>query len=659
MPRAALHFVALLAVSASLAALGCAGSLVVDPGSDGPGSTGPDSVGDVTVPGSGGGSQPPLVDTLRARVRNESDSRADVTIRFLRDGVVVHLAFVRVPAETSTTVVTAESAEEVELFGVDGRGRVLPAALYVYGVDFDGTKPAEYVVEGLRPADPEPETPVPDPVGPISLSMLEPVEDVSLRAGSLLLIRWDDANASASATVQIRLEADSATASARVVPLGPAIGAALDGLNDQLMAVVQDVPEGTYRVVGRLDDGNRSVSAAAPGLVRVIPSPMNEAPSIRIKEVTAGDDGVRNGDAITVSWEDADADDNATVTFRLEAPSAAGIARAFSVGPPIAEDPDGPTADSARLVLIDVLPGLYDLVAAIDDGELAGEDRAERVVRVLPARDNEAPQLLLLEPQSDLVLEAGMGFLARWVDADANDNARISLHLDSGLNGAGLGSEVLVMQEGISEDPDGADDQRYLTIPHGTRPGVYRLAGIIEDGAVEVVTHAPGLIRVEVPVVVTPPEDPPDVDPDPGPEPGPGPDPDPGPDPEPDPELPFAIVPMTLSPGVGAADSAELAVEVVQAPAPRIDASRVRLTNTAYGGEVAVAIVAVSWRIAPDGSLIVAVPLAEMPRDARPSEFDVTIDFADGGLVVSTLQSQDPVDLAALDLRSVTPTAPN
>jgi hypothetical protein len=120
--------------------------------------------------------------------------------------------------------------------------------------------------------------------------------------------------------------------------------------------------------------------------------------------------------------------------------------------------------------------------------------------------------------------------------------------------------------------------------------------------------------------------------------------------------LPFAIVPMTLSPGVGAADSAELAVEVVQAPAPRIDASRVRLTNTAYGGEVAVAIVAVSWRIAPDGSLIVAVPLAEMPRDARPS---VTIDFADGGLVVSTLQSQDPVDLAALDLRSVTPTAPN
>ena len=71
------------------------------------------SVADVSTDGTGmapSGFPLPGNDAARARVRNESGARVDVTLRFLRDDAVVHLAFVRVPAQTETMPASLSSA---------------------------------------------------------------------------------------------------------------------------------------------------------------------------------------------------------------------------------------------------------------------------------------------------------------------------------------------------------------------------------------------------------------------------------------------------------------------------------------------------------------------------------------------------------------------
>ena len=120
--------------------------------------------GDLTTPGS----VFPVIDAIRARVRNESSARADVTMRFIREDSIVHLAFVRVLPATITTVASPEAAEVVELSGLDDRGRALSGATFVFGVDFDETAPAEYTVfdDGVVVL-PTPEPPSESPSGQI------------------------------------------------------------------------------------------------------------------------------------------------------------------------------------------------------------------------------------------------------------------------------------------------------------------------------------------------------------------------------------------------------------------------------------------------------------------------------------------------------------
>ena len=84
------------------------------------------------------------------------------------------------------------------------------------------------------------------------------------------------------------------------------------------------------------------------------------------------------------------------------------------------------------LTLTDVLPGLFDLVGRISDGELEGVARVERVVRVLPEPENDPPMLVLTQPAAGVEVEIGPGdsFLVAWEDSDADHNARISILLD-------------------------------------------------------------------------------------------------------------------------------------------------------------------------------------------------------------------------------------
>ncbi len=442
--------------------------------------------------------QPSDSGSFRARVRNESTFRADVTLRFIRDSITVHLAFIRVLPKTVTTVTSPEPAAMVEVSGTDDGGRALPASALPFEVQTGGIQMVEYVV-GASPT-PSPPTDPPDdrpvPVNPPIIELLEPTQNLSVRLGGSFDAQWRDASEVSSTVVRIGLRNALAADDSAFLPLGPAVGAALDGLNDRLSVVVQAVEPGLYDVVAEIDDGTRQTTSVAPGRVEITRDPGNTAPILSILSPTSMVER-RAGELLSVQWSDDDADDNATISFAL-VPTDSGAAGtgSFAIGPALAEDPDGGSADRAVLVLADVLPGLYDLVGTITDGELSGTARAAGAVRIQPAPGNDIPTLTLLAPFVETTVEAEGAFLVRWLDSDENDNARISLLLDPDVSSVALNGNEVLLAASLGEDLDGSGDEITLGVPAGVPSGDYAVVGLITDGVSEIVTRAPGIVFV-------------------------------------------------------------------------------------------------------------------------------------------------------------------
>jgi len=424
-----------------------------------------------------------------ARVRNESAFRADVTLQFIEDSAVSHLAFVRVLPESTTMVTGPTMVDVLELSGASERGVALPEATFFYGVDFSETTPAEYLIPADLDAGPDPDPP--------TLTMLEPSSDITVALGGWLLTTWEDEAPTAGTTVRVGLRtADDPNAD--VVFLGPAVGAVLDGINDQVSVVVEGVTPGFYEVVGQIDDGTNRVESMSPGRVQVVNADDNIAPLLMILEPD-GTVELINGDSLLLVWQDEDPDDNATIVFSLEVnnPNTVGVGP-YTIGPSLAEDPDGPSGDSITVTIDDVLPGLYDLVGRIDDGELVGTHRVLRAVRVLADPQNDTPQLTLVEPATDVTVAPGGSFTVRWTDSDENDNASISLFFDPDLTSGTLDGDEVLLVSALQEDNDGAGDRITLRVPTGVPKGSYRIAGLITDGVVEVATWAPGRLHLGV-----------------------------------------------------------------------------------------------------------------------------------------------------------------
>ena len=476
--------------------------------SDNSAGTGDPSVGDVTIPGGsspepdGGGSAPDL-DTVRARIRNESPVRADVTLRFIQDENVVHLAFVRVLPETVTTVGSPSMANVVEIFGVDSQGRALPSATRTFGLDFDTLRPAEYLVQASPtptdpgPVDEPPDRPVPPEAAPPVIVLTQPSRDVDVTLGSTFQVAWTDDGGAPGTVIQIVLRSQEALG--EEVTISPAIGAALDGLNDEFEAILQGVSPGDYQVVARMIDGDRTDESVAPGIVVAKADPDNAGPSLVIRVPTANVE-LRNGGILEVAWDDEDEDDNATITFELQSadPFGAPLGR-FPISPVLAEDPDGAAQDKADLVIRGLLPGRYDLVGTIDDGRLRGTARLVGGVGILPDPLNDPPTLLLSAPAMEVNVEVGGSLTVQWEDSDTNNDARISLFLDPGPTFTTQEGNEILLVNALSEDVDGQGDRITLGIPEIAATGSYRVLGVISDGLTQVAVWSPGMVFVTAP----------------------------------------------------------------------------------------------------------------------------------------------------------------
>ncbi len=596
------------------------------------------SVGDASLVDPVTGRPVNLVDTARARVRNESTSRADVTLRFIRDATVVHLAFVRVLPQTVTTVTSPEPVDLVELSGISDGGEALSNVTFVFGVDFNEVSPAEYLVRDGAMGEPV-GGPSQGPSARTTLSLLQPAEDIAVSLGSTVEVRWEDTSGDPGAIVSLYLRPVGSADEADWIPVSPAIGASLDGTNDRIAIVIEGVGEGTYEVVARIADGVAVETAVAPGLIGVRSDPFNQAPSLTIV-APAVQVLVREGDSVTVQWRDTDPDDNATILFTLESTDrVTGPVDTFTVSPPIAEDPDGATADASTILIRDILPGLYDLVGTIDDGQLIGTARLEAAVRVLPEPDNDPPQLTLSEPAEDVDVSTGDSILVRWTDADANDNARISLLLDPHPSPVALDGDEILLVSSLGENADGSGDRVTLGIPAGVPSGPYRLAGVITDGLTQVVAQAPGIVYVDRPASNSVGgggggSDGVDSGGGGGGGPGggsggPGIDDDGGDD---DPAEPISPVTITIL------DSAEdVLIEgsepfdvLVETGAPVVvERRRYFLSNLPYGGDVRVDVTPVDAPISKRSE--VSIQTDAVPNDAWPRRFDLEIETISEG----------------------------
>ncbi len=570
----------------------------VDPSAD-------DSVADVTTDGEGpsgdpGAPRPAGRATLQ--VRNESAVRADVTAHFIYGDTVVNVVFLRVVADTVTTVSSSAAVDVIELSGIDERGHALSGATLTFGIDFDRDTPAVYVIqsESVDEAEPDPD-PDPDPeeLEPPTLTMLEPESDIALTLGETLLARWVDDSAAPGAEVRILLSPVGSTDPTALIPVGGPVGAALDGLNDQLLIVLENIEAGLYEIVGRIDDGTTQVTSVAPGRVEVAVDLQNTAPSLTIESPTELVE-LRNGDVLAVEWTDEDDDDNAVITFALvpSGPTECSVEQ-FAISPPLAEDPEGENGDSALLTIDGVLLGLYDLVGRIDDGRLVGTARVEAVVRIVPESQNDAPELTLIGPADDVEVGPGQSFEVRWTDADENDNAQISLLLDPDVEPGALNGNEVVLACGLDEDDDA--DMLTLAVPSGLDRGDYRIAGVITDGVTELVTWAPGIVYFGIAAPT-------------------------------DPQVALTRPSFDVWVRLGGSVDVQVATEDV----PEGGQVRFYVSNEAYGGSARVDVTGLINSAVTELTFPASPGQMPIPNDAWPRQFDLKAELSVGSNILAT-----------------------
>ena len=545
------------------------------------------------------------LDMMNVRVRNETDERADVTLRFMQSDMVSRLAFIRVLPGLVTTVSNVEIPDSIELSGVNELGEALESVTLVRGVDYDARTPAQYIVR-KREASVDPDADAGTnggsgggtqiPTVPLAIEVVEPASDTETTLGSAFQVSWHDEGSSANASVFFWLEPVGSTDSSERIAISPGIDAAIDGTNDTLSVVVQDVALGNYNVIGEITDGVASVESMAPGLLSVTIDPTNTAPSLVILQPTENQEYLQS-DKLAVSWEDADPDDNATIKFSLE-PSGGGTGATYSMVPLFAEDPDGPNADTAKFNLNDVLPGTYDIFATIDDGNLIGTDRVVAVVTVVGDPANSPPTITLLAPTEDEKVEIGAYLSVRWDDEDEDDNARISFVLDPDVDAELLDGNEILLGSGFAEDDDGAADKATFGISEDIEVGFYRLVGVITDGISKMYARSTGVINVVAP-------DQPQL--------GPGDE--------------LAIVEPAADVFLRADDASQeltLRLEPVEI-FDVADDIHIYLTNESYGGEIDVDVTPPGTFASSPEIQLPSITSAMVPNDAWPRKFDITV----------------------------------
>ena len=193
----------------------CVALLIVAVGLIGCSATGPGSSSAEDAdpsPGDEAGGVPPTgakFGVINARIRNFTDMSADVTLRFGLFAQTIRLIVLRVPGNTSTTVIGPEEADLLEVSGVAQDGTALPQVEFRYGEDFFAGTEAVYII-GIQG----------DAAVPPALIFLEPIEDIEVVAGDQLEVLIADEDRDSSALIDFYLDPFEAAPTVGVYTIG-------------------------------------------------------------------------------------------------------------------------------------------------------------------------------------------------------------------------------------------------------------------------------------------------------------------------------------------------------------------------------------------------------------------------------------------------------
>jgi len=362
-------------VLVAISAIGCA-----DVPSDSP-----STVADVmrVLPGSQlpekGRPTPDAGGLVTVQIVSRVDIAADVTVRLLVEGLVVHLTQLRVAPRSETNVIGPDGATTIEIDGTFVTGRPIRPAVLLFGQDFDAGDTVIYYLEAPDGSNVPP-----------AISALEPAGNIQVVRGGAFAVSWEDEDPDDNATILVYLDRNNVALDGDEVAISAPIAEDPDGEGyDDVSAVIpQGTEPGVYYVLLVISDGHGLATAYAAGTVTVLGSE-NDRPELTILEpkdtVT-----IEPGASLFVKWTDRDDDDNALLRFSLvPAGEALDGGHAIALGDPLPEDPDG-ESDQALLPTRDVAPGTYDLYGVIDDGTASATAKAPGRV-IIASRGGSAP----------------------------------------------------------------------------------------------------------------------------------------------------------------------------------------------------------------------------------------------------------------------------
>jgi|GEM_PF-3536192 len=221
--------------------------------------------------------------------------------------------------------------------------------------------------------------------------------------------------------------------------------------------------------------------------------PLSDPPSIVVLEPSS-DVTVARGQGLLVVWNDADPDSNALIVAYLDPDGVDLNADEIQLGPPVAEDPDGPEADQALFIVGPTARlGTYQVLLTISDGTSVATARSTGRVTIVDA--NAAPRLTILEPASDVRVALGGTLRIRWDDVDDDSSAMVRFYLAPAGSGGLEGGRSVRVGPAFAEDPDGDGDVALVRVV-GVSTGTYELFGTLDDGEVVVAARAAGRVIV-------------------------------------------------------------------------------------------------------------------------------------------------------------------
>jgi hypothetical protein len=200
----------------------------------------------------------------------------------------------------------------------------------------------------------------------------------------------------------------------------------------------------------------------------------------------------------TVTWDDWDPDDNASISLHYDTDNFGFNGTAIPGAGAIEEDPDG-SGDQFNWDIAG-LPdnATYWVYATINDG--ANPPVSDYSAGYLFVNhDNDPPWIQLTSPVNADTAEGGW-YTISWNDTDPDDNAMISLFYSP----VDSPSDSTLIVQGLNED---SQIDEYPWDLSGVDPGVYRIYAVISDGTASSGDHSEGTVLALLTVTYTPTDD--------------------------------------------------------------------------------------------------------------------------------------------------------